>query len=336
MHPIPSQPAPQISVVVVNWNGAKVLLRCLDSLVAQTFADYEIIVVDNASSDHSADRLESRWQGVRVARLEKNYGFAAANNIGARLARGQWLALLNNDAFPHRDWLACLLAATRDNPQFAFFASRLIQAEDNTRLDGTGDVYHVSGLALRRYYNQSAVQMGREAQEVFSPCAAAALYSRDAFLQVGGFDEDFFNYHEDVDLGFRLRLQGRRCLYVPSALVEHLGSASHSKRSDLAVYYGHRNLVWTYWKNMPTPLFWRYLPAHLAANLFYLAYYSLRGQWRAIWRAKIDAVRGLSKMLRKRRDIQRNRRVSAAEIARVLEHAWRAPLREFLARQRAI
>jgi GT2 family glycosyltransferase len=327
--------APQVSVIIVNWNGARVLDRCLTAVFHQTFTRYEVIVIDNHSTDGSADDLESKFRSraLLVERLPKNLGFPVANNIGARLARGKWLALLNNDAFPALDWLANLMGAAAQHRAFTFFASRMIQSEDNSRLDGAGDVYHISGLAWRRHYGQCGVNLAHEVEEVFSPCAGAALYSRDAFLQSGGFDEDFFSYHEDVDLGFRLLLQGQRCLYVPTAVVEHVGSASHGKRSDFAIYHGHRNLVWTYWKNMPTPLFWRYLPAHLAANLFYLAYYSLRGQWRAIWRAKVDALRGLPKMLRKRRDIQRNRTASAAEISRMIEHDWNAPLRGFLARQ---
>jgi GT2 family glycosyltransferase len=278
--------------------------------------------------------LEHKWPALalRVERLPCNVGFAAANNLGARLARGHWIALLNNDAFAAPDWLEALINATLECPSFSFFASRLIRADDHSRLDGAGDVYHVSGLSWRRYHNLSAEQLGAKPEEVFSPCAAAALYPRDAFLSLGGFDEDFFSTHEDADLGFRLRLAGFRCLYVPSALAYHMGSATIGERSTYAIYHGHRNLVWSYVKNMPSALFWRYFLLHVAANLFYLAYFSLRGHGGAIWRAKIDAVRGIPKILRKRRDIQRNRKVSAVEISRVLEHDWHAPLREFLAR----
>ncbi len=320
-----SNATPWISVVIANWNGAPVLPRCLDALAAQTFRDFEVIIVDDASSDGAVDALKSRCPNTRVVKLKQNVGFAAANNLGAHNARGRWLALLNNDAFPHPDWLERLIVATIQQPEFAMFASRLVQAEQPDRLDGTGDVYHVSGLAWRRHHDGFVGQIGQLVEEVFSPCGAAALYLREVFLQAGGFDEDFFAYHEDVDLGFRLRLQGFRCLYVPDAIVAHQGSASYGKDSDFAIYHGHRNLVWTYFKNMPTTLFWRYLPDHLTANFASLVYHSLHGHARAIWRAKIAAIAGLRGVIRKRRHIQKKRRVSASEISRWMDHRWLSP-----------
>ncbi len=210
------------------------------------------------------------------------------------------------------------VAADRQ-PQYAYFASRMIQAGKPTVLDGAGDAYHVSGLAWRRGYGAPAAGRYGNQEEVFSPCAAAALYRRDAFEASGGFDEDFFCYLEDVDLGFRLRLAGYQCLYVPDALVHHVGSATTGKDSDFAVYHGHRNLVWTYVKNMPGPLFWLYLPLHLAANIYIVARYALMGRWRVILKAKWDAIKGLPKMWRKRKEIQARRVVSAWEIRRAME-----------------
>lgn len=327
--------SPLVSIVVVNWKGAVVLPRCLEALAAQTYKNHEIIVVDNGSSDHSADDLDLLWPDITVVRLEENKGFAVANNIGARLARGAWLALVNNDAFPEPDWLEVLIEAAQKYPDFSFFGSRLVQVDNPKLLDGTGDVFHISGLAWRRHYNHRVDSVDHKVEEVFSPCAAAALYSREAFWQVGGLEEDFFSYHEDVDLAFRLRLYGHRCLYIPNAVVGHVGSASSGKRSDLSVYYGHRNLVWSYFRNMPGRLFWKYLPAHLLVNLTFLFYYSLRGQPRAIWRSKWDALRGLPRALKKRRSIQDQRKVNSREISRVIEHGWIEPYRlAFRARQR--
>lgn len=323
--PTSLSPVPTISVVIANWNGAAVLPRCLDALAAQTCRDFEVIVVDDASSDQSVDGVTSRCPNARVIKLEHNVGFAASNNLGARKARGRWLALLNNDAFPRPDWLARIIDATQRHPDFAFFASRLVLAERPDRLDGTGDVYHVSGIAWRRHHDQSGEGVAQSAEEVFSSCGAAGLYSREVFLQAGGFDEDFVAYHEDVDLGFRLRLQGHHCLYVPDAVVEHLGSSSYGRNSNFPIYQGHRNLVWTFFKNMPTGMFWRYLPTHVMANAFSLVYHSLTGHARSIWRAKIDAVRGMPLVLRKRRQIQQGRRASESEISRWMDHRWLSP-----------
>jgi len=190
-------PPPRISVILVTWNSAVHMPRCLDCLAAQTLKDFEVVLVDNGSTDGSLDRLESRWPGLtlRMERLGENRGFAAANNLGARLARGHWLALLNTDAFPDPGWLEKLLQAAEHYPEFSFFASRQLQANAPHLLDGAGDALHMNGLAWRRYASWPAAQFGLEPEEVFSPCTAAALYSRRAFLKVGGFDEDFFSYH---------------------------------------------------------------------------------------------------------------------------------------------
>jgi GT2 family glycosyltransferase len=316
---------PQVSIVIVNWNGAQYLPRCLEAVHAQTFQDYEVIVVDNASHDASADGLEERWPGLQVVRLEENIGFAPANNLGARLARGEWLALLNNDAFPAPGWLEKIIQAARTSPQYSFFSSCIVQAGDKDRIDGTGDVYHVSGLAWHRDYNQPVSQAHKQPGEVFSPCAAAAVYNRQQFLQLAGFNEQFVSHHEDVDLGFRLRLQGFRCLFVPEAVVEHVGSASYGLESNRTIYSVHRNLVWSYFSNMPGLLVWWYLPSHLAATLIFLIYYSLRGQARPIWKAKIDALRGLPSALRRRKIVQKGRKISPDEIRRVIDHGWISP-----------
>ncbi|MCK6582762.1 MAG: glycosyltransferase family 2 protein [Anaerolineales bacterium] len=310
----------EISIVIVAWNSAKHLPRCLNSLRAQTIQNFEIILVDNGSTDDFADCIQEKYPDpeIRVIALEKNLGFAAANNIGARLARGKWLALLNADAFPEPDWLEKLLQAAEENPEFSFFSSRQIQANAPDLLDGAGDAYHVSGLAWRRYYNHKEQEYGNQLEEVFGACAAASLYKRDEFLAVNGFDEDYFSYFEDVDLSFRLRLAGGRCLYVPQATVYHVGSASTGRMSDFVIYHGHRNLEWTYFKNMPSLLFWLYLPLHFVMGLYFLVSFTLRGRGKAIFLAKRDAIRGIFAVLRKRRTIQKSRAITSLEIYQVM------------------
>jgi GT2 family glycosyltransferase len=160
---------------------------------------------------------------------------------------------------------------------------------------------------------------------VFSSCAAAGLYSRRAFLQVGGFDEDFFSYHEDVDLGFRLRLQGFRCLYVPDAVVHHIGSAALGAQSDFALYHWQRNFIWSFIQNMPSAFLWEALPAHLMANIIYGVNYTIRGRGGVFLKAKMDALRGLSRALRKRQKIQKIRKASSVELSSTMERGWLQP-----------
>jgi GT2 family glycosyltransferase len=315
----------------VNYNAAGFLGRALGALARQTRPPDRVIVVDNASTDGSAEGLEHALPAVEVVKLDANVGFAAANNLGVRAASDcDWVALLNPDAFPEPDWLERLVEATRAERDYSFFASRLLLADDPDRVDGTGDVYHVSGLAFRRDHGRPAKHAARPQEEVFAPCAAAALYRRDAFLAVGGFDERYFAYLEDLDLAFRLRLAGHRCLYVPSSTALHHGSAIAGRTSDFTIYHSQRNLVWTYVKNMPSPLVWLYLPQHLLVNVAALVAYSLLGQPRAIVCAKRDAVRGLPRVLAERRRLQRERAVAARELRRLMGKGFAAfttPLR---------
>jgi GT2 family glycosyltransferase len=316
-------PGPQlkVSVVIVNWNGERFLDRCLSALLAQTVAPHEIILIDNASTDASLV-IARRFPSVRVLVQNENLGFARGNNlaIAAVSAESQWIVTLNPDAFAEPNYLEALLAAAGANLGFDFFASKLVNAADTTLLDGEGDAYHLSGRVWRIGHGVPAPSLSEPVREVFSPCAAAAMYRRSDLLELGGFDEDYFCYSEDVDLGFRLRLADYRCLYVPAAVAHHVGSGTTgSQHSDFAVYHGHRNLVWTFVKNMPGALFWLMLPLHVVLNLVSIIWFALRGQGAIIIRAKRDALSGVPRMWRKRKQIQKARVASIWGIWRVLD-----------------
>ncbi len=321
----PARTSERVSIVVVNFNSGGLLERCLSAVDRQTLRPQQVIVVDNDSTDGSATGLETRHSGVRVIHLRENLGFAAANNLGIKSCNSDWIALLNPDAFPEPDWLAALLRATRSYPKYSFWGSHMINAADPNLMDGTGDTYHVSGFAWRRDEDKSTTQCSNEPHEIFSPCAAAALYRRDCFLEVGGFDERYFCYLEDVDLAFRLRLTGYRCLCVPDAVVYHVGSAITGRHSDFAIYHGHRNLVWTFIKNMPGGMFWLYLPQHLLLNLVSLVWFSCRGKAGIIFKSKADALKGLPQAWKERRAIQAGRKIGAWQLTRVMSKGLLKP-----------
>ena len=309
------------TLIIVNWNSWDILSRCLEKLQAQTFQHFNVLVIDNASDQAVPYGLLSRYSNITLIQNQSNLGFAAANNQAVALLDGsEWVVLLNPDAFPEPDWLQQLVGAAKENPGYSMFASRQLMEGNRHLLDGDGDVYHISGLAWREGHGTNKDKATHEPREVFSPCAAAALYRRDAFISVCGFDENFFCYVEDVDLGFRLRLMGHRCLLWPDAVVHHMGSAtSGGQQGDFAVYHGHRNLIWAYVKNMPGWLFWACLPLHLAMNFVAICVFVWRGKGRVILRAKRDALWGLPKMWRMRKEIQRQRVASVGEIWRMLD-----------------
>ena len=325
----------QISIIIVTWNSAAFLPRCLSSLSAQTFKDFEIVIVDNGSLDGSLTGLEEAYPqlDLTIERLETNRGFAPANNIGSRVGRGQWIAFLNADAFPSPDWLEQLINASHQYPEYVCFSSRQIQANNIDLLDGEGDAYHISGMAWRRNYNIPVYDTSEPIQ-VFSACGAAMMVRKQDFLDLGGFDETYFAYFEDVDLGFRLRLAGKKTLFVPQSIVYHIGSGSTGRRSDFLMYYQYRNLIWTFTKNMPPPLLQLFFPLHIAVLLFFWVATTRRGQGRIFMKSVFDALRDLPRVLAQRREIQSQRKASYKEIISAMSTGVREPFQEFMKRNR--
>ena len=330
---MPGPPPRSATVVIVTWNAREHLPRCLTAVAAQTVPPDRLILVDNGSTDgtpavaREGVAAEPGLSGrTEIVELSSNLGFAAANNRAIAICDTEYVALLNPDAFPHPDWLERLLAAAGRHPEAASFGSRQMIDGHPGIIDGLGDVYHASGLSWRRGHGRRLEQADLVEREIFSACAAAALHRRAALVEVGGFDADFFCYFEDVDLGFRLRLAGFASVSVPAAVVDHVGSASSGgKRSEFAVYHGHRNLVWCFLKNMPNPLFLPLLLAHFLQFILSLLKFSLRRQGRVIARAQWHALEKIPHFWKKRREIQRRRRTSWQDVWRVLDKSlWRS------------
>lgn len=256
-----------ISVLIVAYRSGPTLDRCLAALRAQTYRDYEVVLVDNdepGAGDGAAARAAQADPSIRLISPGANLGFAAGNNLAAQAANGRWLAMLNPDAYPAPDWLQRLSDAAARRPAYRVFTSRQLMDEDPALLDGLGDVMFAAGAPYRGGYHSR--DPGDVAEgEVFSPCGAAMMLDRDVFERLGGFDETFFCYCEDVDLGYRLRLAGEGTLLVPDAVVRHEGSASSGgPASAFAVRHGTRNRMWLLIKNTPWPLVPVILPLHLA------------------------------------------------------------------------
>ena len=319
-----------VCVVIVNYNGGAMVERCLDCLAGQTTQAFEVIVVDNGSRDGSLERLRARPEVTakparyRLIEAGGNLGFARANNLAIAETRAAWVATLNPDGFAAPDWLAEMLAGVQRHPAAAAFGATLVDQARPERLDGAGDVYHASGLAWRGAHGYPADRLPAEG-EVFAPCAAAALYRRDALHAVGGFDGRYFCYLEDVDLGFRLRLAGQRCVQLPKAVVHHVSSGIVGRRSAFAVYHGQRNLLWTFVKDMPGPLFALLLPVHLLAQGLLLARNLPRGTFRPAARGLRDGLRGLPAIWQARREVQKARRASWLAVVPMLSWSLHGP-----------
>ncbi|WP_374600962.1 glycosyltransferase family 2 protein [Niveibacterium sp.] len=316
----------RVACVVVSYGSHVLLEDCLGSIAKQTRTADRVIVVENGPRSIA---LEARWSslGVEFLFFGENLGFARANNLAVVHADDcDLVALVNPDACLESDWLAVMLDAASAHQATASFASVLIRANDPGLCDGIGDAYHISGAAKRVGCGERLATLDIRDREVFCASAAAALYRRSCFLAVGGFDQRYFCYFEDVDLGLRLRLAGYDCRLVANARASHIGSATTGgQHSDFSVYYGHRNLEWTYFKSLPLVIVLVTLPAHMVLLAVTFIALLSRGQGRIYVKAKLDALFGLPGLWRSRRDVHSRRRVSLIAIWRLLDKSLSWP-----------
>lgn len=308
---------PKISVIIVNYNGERFLRDCLDSLNSQTFRDYEVILVDNCSSDGSIEIITREYPHITLIQNTTNVGFAGGSNQGIRIARGVYILTLNNDTRLTPTFLNNIVRAMEEDPQVGICASKMLLP--NGRINSTGLCISRSGAAWNRGMSEPDTGQYNQEQEVFGACAGAALYRKTMLDDIGLFDDDFFMYMEDVDLSFRAHLAGWKCVYIPSAVLEHHHGGTAGFSSDIAVYYGNRNIVWMIFKNFPAIVLLTSLPWIIGRNIGVVLYYSLGGRYRLIIRSKTDAIKGLSLSFQKRnRYVQK---VPNREISRWL-HMW--------------
>ena len=307
-----------VSVIVVNWNGKELLQDCLGALQRQTYRCFTVILVDNGSNDGSVEFVNSYYPDIKTISLPDNVGFSAANNIAIKTVNTRYVALLNNDAVPHPSWLEELVETLEAHPHVGFAASKMLYYDNPEIIDRAGDSYTRAGAGLLRGRAEPASSYNKQ-EWIFGACAAAALYRTRMLRDIGLFDEDFFLLYEDVDLSFRAQLRGYKCLCVPEAIVHHKVSSSIIYDSPTSVYYGHRNLEWVYIKNMPAGLILKTIFPHIIYDMAAFFYFTACGRSKDFIKAKLDALKGLKKALKKRRQIQRSRIVDDDYIWSLLE-----------------
>lgn len=324
--------APLASVIVVNWDRRDLLRACLLSLRAQTLGDFEVIVVDNGSRDGSPAMVLDDFPEAVLIRNAENRGFCAANNQGIRQARGRYIALLNNDAEADPRWLEELVTGMRGADTAGMCASKILFHEARGVIDKVGHLIYPDGQNRGRGCGEPDRGQYNRAEEALFPDGCAALYDRRVFESAGLFDEDFFAYGDDAELGLRARLAGWTCLYVPTAVVYHHHSSTLGRFSPERIVLVERNRVWLALKLFP----WRllllnpfYSAIRLGANALAAArghgeagrFAGQRGWWlllRCLLRAYAQALRGLPGVLRKRGAVRRARRLSDRDFLALL------------------
>mgnify|MGYP005849417017 CR=1 FL=1 len=310
---------PLASVIIPNYNGVRLLPTCLNSLRRQTFRDFEIVVVDNASTDDSLRLLREQYPEVSTLTLPRNLIFAGAVNEGIRHTSSEMVVLLNNDTEVDERWLEELALAFAGQPAFGWFACKMLLFDRRDIIDSAGDLYRVDGIpGIRGDLERDAGQFDQPG-EVFGACGGAAAYRRSLLVDVGLFDEELIAYCEDVDLNLRAHLAGYRCYYVPTARVYHRRSATGG--GPLASYLCGRNFILVAAKNLPDEALRRHWHRIVRAQLRLLGEtlpHLREPAARARVRGQLAGLAALPRFLAKRREVQRAARVSGRDLLRVL------------------
>lgn len=315
--------------MVVNWNGRAYLETCLRSLEKQSFRDFEVLVVDNGSGDGSVAMVRSQFPWVaQIVENRENLGFGVANNQAIVRARGPYIVLLNNDTEVEPGWLEALVSAAEADPSVGMCASKILNFDRRDVIDNTGHLIFRDGLNRGR--GRLEVDRGQydNAREALFPSGCAALYRKSMLAEVGLFDETFFAYGDDTDLGLRARLAGWRCAFVPEARVYHRYSATTGQYSPTKAFLVERNRVWVAFKLLPLTMLVA-SPCYTFARFALQAYGALTGKGAAgrftseysafsllgvLIRAYWAALTGLWHPLKERRRILGRKKVSDAEI----------------------
>jgi GT2 family glycosyltransferase len=305
----------KVSVIILNWNGRKYLPECLDSLAAQAFRDFEVVLVDNGSSDGSAEFVREHYPWVRLVDLPENTGFAAGNNRGLEEAGGELIVILNNDTRVVPDFLAELVRVAESDVGIGMVAAKMRNYYQPDRIDAIALKIGVNGLGYNIGVGETDAGQYDGTAAVFGPCGGAALYRRAMLDETGFFDPEFFAYYEDFDLAWRGRLAGWGCAVAPRAVVYHVHSATSGEWSPFKVYQTHRNKWYVIIKNWPAALLARYLPTVLFVDAVSFCLALLRGRGMAGLRARFDVLCRLRSLLRKRSEVQGKRKLSDRQVA---------------------
>lgn len=307
--------------VIPSWNAKDLLKPCLDSLLKQSLKP-KIIVVDNGSSDGSIELIKENYPDVQLIAKDKNYGFAGGVNFGISVAMDQdakFIALFNNDAVAESSWIEGLYNTLKSDPNLGIVTSKIMRI-DKKHLDSTGDFYSIWGLPFPRGRNEIDTKQYDKKLEIFSASGGASMYRVSMLKEIGLFDEDFFAYFEDVDISFRAQLAGWKVRYNPKAVVYHHVNATSSKLGNFSLFHSVKNFMLLYAKNMPTRLYIKYLPLFTLQFIRWAITSTLRGKLITFIKGTVAAIRLHTSTIKKRKTIQKSRKVSVKYINEMLFH----------------
>ena len=317
MERITSNAKPLVSLIIVHCKGREILDACLESVFTQTYRPFEVILIDNGSIDGSVDYAHKRYPDMKIISNPSNIGFTPAVNTGIRQSEGTYIALLNDDAAVDKDWLASLVAAAQKDEKIGSCASKQMDFFKPDFFDAAGIRMHRGGFPIGRGRNQQDKGQFAGEEEVFAAHGASGFYRRRMLEEIGMFDSDYLIYNDEIDVAFRMQLAGWKCLYVPGAVLYHMGGqtwAAHDKKR--LVFFTERNRIFTILKNYPLTMLFFFSPYLLKYEFDIWLRFFARLEIEPIL-ARLAVFKYLARMLAKRRAVQENRAITDDEFKRL-------------------
>jgi len=315
------------SIIIPNWNGLKFVEVCLKSVFASDFSDFEVIIVDNGSTDGSREKVEELFAAVtdesrftcHLVKLPANMGFARACNEGMYNSSGEYIVLLNNDVEVEPTWLNELVEGMERHPECGMGTSKMVQYDNRQQIYNTGDLFRIWGTGGGRGFGEIDTGQYEEEDYVIGACAGAGIYRRSLFEEIGYFDEDFFIFSEDVDINLRAQLAEYKCVYLPKAIVYHWGTATIGFNSDRHVFLASRNDLFVLLKNYSLREFWFCFKKIYTFQVLRLKSLSLEGQGWAFLKSLFSFLWFFPAMLRKRLAQQIQRKKTIFDIEEIIK-----------------
>ena len=317
--------SPLVSTVILNWNGKKYLADCLTSLINQKYSNLEIILVDNGSRDDSVEFVKKRFLQVKIIENEENLGFAGGNNVGIKSAEGKYIFLLNNDTKTDENCLKNLVEAAESNEKIGMAAPKIVSFENPSVIDSAGVNIYFDGMSRGKGRKETDKGQYNEVQEILLPSGCAALYRKKMLDEIGLFDENFFAYCEDTDLGLRARLAGWKAVLSPQAVVYHHYSGTVGRYSEIKAFLVERNHFWVVFKNFPLSLIFA-LPFYTVKRYLFLTFgiatnrgpaaksqFSKFKLFFILIKAYLAVLKGLIPVLKERKSIRKNKKLTDKE-----------------------
>jgi GT2 family glycosyltransferase len=307
---------PEVSVIIPNWNGIGLLKKCLDSLKSQSYKDFEILVIDNGSTDGSVGYIKKNYPHVNLIELKSNTGFAPAVNLGVKICTGLYTVLLNNDAAMDKDCLKFLVSEAKAKKDCGMVAAKILQMDNPRLIDSAGDYIDAVGHANNIGYGEKDGEKYEKGGYVFMVSGGGCLIKREVFESIGFFDPDYFAYMEDVDFSLRAQMAGFKAWFEPKAKIYHKHKATSSRNPGFTEYLQYRNMTMTVIKDFPKDLLLRELNwlKILLVNLNTIRYLSGEGYLIQALKAEWFVFTNIFKLLNKRKKIQSGIKVPVSYI----------------------